>query len=309
MTQRICIKIFSLLAVVRVYSVVALCLITQQSYAQPALNFQPLDPTFGDHALADTRCNRPEGANVGCGGMYSRIDSTPFLQELYRDPVTGENYYHVIVGRPEDGFAQEVLIKATGPTWEGGLGSASLGDGNCRSGFNGFSLSECNISDPLGVTQDNIFTGNGSGDPRTVRMRQVMGGTWDATAKTWNCLSTDPYCLQFLKDSFANKPVIEQHVFDAASGMVGTFKFDMSNSNYSTNTIAGSFLNTVVFSDPELSTLAGFNYAIDANASASVLTGGKYIFTGTGPTNAVNEPYLYWDGSFQLDQEWAVFKN
>ncbi len=274
-------------------------------HAEFLLNFQPQDTSFGDHARSDTRCNRPEGANLGCSGSYSHVDTTPFLQELFYDDATGLSYFHVIVGKPEDGFAQEVFIKANGPTWEGGLGSASLGDGTCRSGGS-FVLSGCNLGDPLGESHDNTFTGIGSGNPKAVVMRQVMGGTWNETTKTWSCGTSNEFCMEFLKDDYLLKPVITQTIHDIPSDMTAFFEFDMRNSDYDTNSIAGTMTNTVTFSDPSLGTKGDFNYATDKDVTA--LSGGRYIFTGTGPTGASAEPYEYWDSDFQLDRDWTIFK-
>ncbi|NOY62855.1 MAG: hypothetical protein GXP10_06865 [Gammaproteobacteria bacterium] len=291
-------------------------LLTQPAFAAGpfALNFQPLDATFGDDNRADTSCNRPDVADRGCSGSWSNSgDPTAFLQELIT--VDGSSYYHVIIGLPEDGFAQEYVAQVGGPSWEGASGSNSLGDGICRSGFGpgNFVLSACNISDPLGVTHDNVFTGVGSGNPKAVVMRQVNGGTWDGASNSWSCAASDNYCSEFKKENFLYKPVITQTINEASEYMNANFSFDMSAIDYDTNTTAGTMVNTVTISDPTLddySIGAGdFNYATDADSNYSTLSGGRYIFTGSGPTNANLEPYEYIDGDFALDREWSEFKN
>ncbi len=300
----------SLIQQVQTVFLIVLCVLLQESMAQPAFTFESRDPSFGDDFRIDVRCNRPaDGPNVGCSGGWSNSgDQTPFLQELYLDQASGEYYYHVIVGSPESGFAQETYTKANGPTWEGGRGSASLGDGNCRSNFFSFNLSLCNLGDPLGVSHDNTFTGIGSGNPKAVLMRQVMGGTWDGATKSWSCQGADGYCLEFLKDAFLLKPKITQTVRDAATNMTGYFEFDMSNSDYDTGTIAGTMVNTLTFTDPDMAAIANFDFAT-SNTNGSVLTGGRYIFTGTGPTDATLEPYQYWGDVFTLDTEWSIFRD
>ncbi len=226
------------------------------------MNYVPVDATFGDHALIDARCNRPEGPNVGCSGSWSNSgDPTPFLQELINSG--GQNYYHVIVGLPEDGFAQEIFIKTSG-SFEGGPSSASRGDGVCRYSTFQYSISECNISDPLGQTHDNVFTGNGSGDPRVVTMRQLMGGTWDNVTDTWSCAAGDTFCFEFTKNNYLLKPKVDMTIRDPADSMEAHFEFDMSNSDYTNDTVAGTMINTVQFDDTFLGGTANFDSAQDS---------------------------------------------
>lgn len=275
--------------------------------AEFAMNFLPADPTFGDNTRIDTRCNRPEGANLGCSGSWSNSgDPTPFLQEIFVSG--GVTYYHVIVGLPQNGFAQEIYIKTSG-SYEGGASSASLGDGVCRYGGFMYSIAECNISDPLANTHDNIFTGNGSGDPRVVTIRQLIGGTWDGGTNTWSCGANDTFCHEFAKNNYLLKPLMNMTIKDPIHSMQAHFEFDMSNSNYTTNTTPGIMTNTVLFTDPSLGDAADFDFAVDATAGWSNITGGRYTFTGSGPTNATLEPYSYVGGDFKVDRPWWMYKN
>ncbi len=271
------------------------------------LNFQPQDPTFGDNSRHDLRCNFPEyGPDVSCPGFGANDPTTPFIQELYTDATTGLQVIHLLLGRPSDGFAQEVYIRANGPTWEGGAGSASLGDGLCRSGF--LWTTDCNAFDPLGNTHDNVFTGIATGNPTAVIMRQVEGGTWNSGTLTWSCGAGDSYCQEFLKDSMSQKPKIDLIVRDSAAGMTATFSYDMRNSNYLTDTTAGALQSTVQLSAGSGSA-GNFDYTQNVNPADSTVSGGLYKFTGTGPTNASVNPYQYNDGNFVLDQEWWRYKN
>ncbi|TPW15133.1 MAG: hypothetical protein FD130_1256 [Halothiobacillaceae bacterium] len=287
--------------------VITLCALPNLSHAgEFALNFQPLDATLGDNFYPDTRCNRPEGPNIGCSGSWSNsADTTPFLQELFQSG--GVWYYHVIVGTPESGFVQEFVMKANGPTWEGGLGSASLGDGNCRLpvfGPGSWSGTDCNLWDPLGVSHDNDFTGNGSGNPKGVVMRMIIGGTWNDTTKTWTCNQSDSFCDEFLKDEFLLKPRISQTIHDGA--MEGTVVLDMRNSSYDTSAITANMTNTFELGDSATGSAGDFDFATDAQIYN--LNAGRYVFTGSGPTSAVSEPYIYYDGGFELDRDWSIFK-
>ncbi len=85
------------------------------------MNFTPVDTNLGGDAWIDTRCNRPEGPDISCPAWGSR-DPTPFLQELIT--VDNIDYYHVIVGLPEDGFSQETFIK--GESKSASIAAASI---------------------------------------------------------------------------------------------------------------------------------------------------------------------------------------
>jgi hypothetical protein len=286
------------------FVVIAYFLGSQVASADFTLNFQPRDPNLGDNFYPDARCNFPEfGSDLNCG-HFGTSDSTPFLQELYTDPDTNMVMYHLIIGSPSSGFSQEVFIRANGRTWEGGAGSAALGDGLCRSGFNW--TSECNAFDPLGGSHDNVFTGDATGDPTAVIMRQIQGGTWDSGTSTWSCGAGQDHCQQFLKASMSQKPIIDQTVRDISMGMTATFSFDMSNSDYQTDNIAGTLQSTVEFS---ANGAGDFNYAQNVKPAGSNITGGRFKFTGSGPTDANLNPYVYFDGNFILDQDWAKYKN
>ena len=273
-----------------------------------ALNFQPLDPTHGDNFYPDTRCNRPGESNLGCSGSYSNIgDPTSFLQELFE--FNGQWYYHVIVGTPESGFAQEFVMQANGPSWEGGLGSASLGDGSCRLpvfGPGSWDITACNISDPLGESHDNVFTGIGSGNPKAIVMRSIIGGTWNSDTKTWSCEQSDEFCDEFLKSEFLQKPIINQTIHD--NNFTAAINIDMSNSTYDMNNLPAEVAITLELDEPSDFSSGDFGETdVIPGFQNSSITAGRYIFSGSGPTNASSEPYIYYDGGFELDRDWSIF--
>jgi len=271
------------------------------STAEFVMNFVPVDSTFGDHSRTDTSCNRPDVTDLYCGGSWSNSgDPTPFLQEVIL--IDGKDYYHVIVGLPEDGFAQEFFM-ATSTFYQGGSGTSSLGDGICRYGSGSYAISQCNMGDALGQTHDNVFTGNGSGDPRSIMIRQVMGGTWDSGDGTWSCAPGDEFCLEYTKDNFLTKPKTTMTIRDPTQFMQSYFEVDLSNSDYTQNTVLGSIVNTMQITSPEVIG-ADFDMDIDANIDWLNVSAGLYTFTGTGPTNATLNPYDYFEGSFDLNQPW-----
>lgn len=290
------------------FLVVGMLLATLSYAADFNFRFEGVDPTFGDHGRADLSCNMPGRPDSGCPGSGNN-DPTPFLMEYFEHE--GVTYYHLQIGLPEDGFAQEVFIKAGGESYtESTTGSSSLGDGGCRLGIQ-FTLAQCSASDPLGFNNDNTFTGNGSGNPMSVAMFQLMGGTWNDASRTWSCAPTDPFCHSFLKSNEENKPQLLMTLREFSRDFETHFEMDMSNSNYLTDSIAGEIIATTIVNDPEFEGHAGagdFDYATDASVDSSEVTAGRYIFTATSATDASLNPYAYASGGdFTLDQDWTIY--
>lgn len=323
--------------------IISLLCITK-AYGDLSLNFTPQDPHFGKKLIVsttsgerleldrgDARCNRPEGHNPGgCNGphsnsQYSPPDMTPFLQEA-NVVIDGITYFHILLGTPDSGFSQEVFIRRGFHRHlkKAEYYSASLGRGDCWyqvGASSGFNSSRCNMSNQL--SDDHVFTGNGSGDPTKVLIRQTLGGAWDSESQQWHCQPNDEFCSEFLKDSFTQKPKIQQTNRDFNQGLEAYFAFDMSNSDYSTLDIVGEMTNTVLLASVGAS--ASFDYAEDAHISH--VNGGKYTFTPTtpewgdaikaeclfptvyctGPTYANENPYFYEEGNFNLDLDWSIY--
>lgn len=245
-------------------------------------------------------------------------DPTPFRIEEGTVNVGGSNirFIHMIVSDPASGFAQEVFIKGTGPlrnqgdeTWQmqdagGSIGTAGK-NGNCRDQSQFFSPGGAcygNNADPLGA--DENFTGNSTGNPTSVEMRQVMGGTWNATTNTWAC--DTEFCAEFLKDTLMNKPKITQKI--STVDMNAAFIADMSAISYSDALTPATVANTLTFTDPNAS---GFDSATDTQSSA--VTAGQFTFTpGTGwDSNGTvydSGVYSYSSGNFDLTApDWDAY--
>lgn len=208
-------------------------------------------------------CNRTGSTNSNCGSHVSGFgggdeDDSPFLQETR--VFDGITYFHVIVGtrgEPTVGdsntFAQEVYIQVqSGTDCDLSNGSAPCSQSGGRRGNGVSCFFSCNYEatsglgwDPLRT--DSTFTGNGSGNPNAVIMKQVINDTANGLTQV------------FLKDTLTQKPKITQNVTD--SGISAQFVLDMSNSNYTTNTTAGLMTNTV--------TLVGANAGIQGNFDAA----------------------------------------
>ena len=263
--------------------------------------------------LAKQSCGREGETDIGCGGgagtwsnQDSQIRQTPFLSEVYRME-DGKDVFHMIIGEPQYGFAQEVYIRVgyVGPTrLYTAAFSTSKGDATCRY-RNTLSMNLCNASDPMGDKNGNDFSGGGSANPKQVAIRQVMGGSWDSDDRVWSCQEGDKFCQDFLKDSFANKPVITQTNRDLDQAMEAHWQMDMSHIDYDTSA-AGVMTNKV-----NLAAAPGdFDFEKQAQEEKTYINAGKFVYTGSDfGESAVANAYFYDDGGFNLDRDWTSFRD
>ncbi len=309
--------------------------IPQAISAEFTLNFQKTGPVSGWATFDCGAGSTYSGEGCGTAGGTIDPDDTPFFQEIVG--VNGRNYWHQIVGDPADGFAMEIYASA----WNGGYGSgnslfvSASGGKTYQSGFSTAELMSGNGWDPLRSTSwnsysANDYTGNATGDPRKMIMRQVLGGSWDGA--TWSCEDSNEFCYDFEKaEDAANsdynlgdirslKPVITMKVNESLAGMSSMFKLDMSNSDYLDSSTAGTILNTLTLTEvPE------GNFDMSTDTQFSTVTGGRYIFNpGTNPDADelgwvdINQnsfefdkgSYTYEDGGLDLDKiDWESYRN
>ncbi|MCC6207128.1 MAG: hypothetical protein IT488_03100 [Gammaproteobacteria bacterium] len=231
-------------------------------------------------------------------------NQTPFVYERVLDGTTP--YYHLIVGDPESGFAQEVYIQAgytaqtggncRGPVSCAGIAdpigpsvSASGGDTAVSFGFEG------NGFDPL--SSDAVSSGNASGNPSRVQMRQLV---------TDGDLTVD-----FVKDTFAEKPSITNTI-DAAD-LNATIVIDSTGNPLTSAATASVVTNTTELLGsnlpPDVSSPNGgpssvrFDMATDAQNSH--VTAGMYSYTpGSGPGGS-SGTYTYSEGSANINPDWG----
>lgn len=211
--------------------------------------------------IADANCSTGGfGSDFELNGSHK--DNTAFLQEQLT--IGGQLYFHVIVGdHTRDSMAQEVFIKVTGsnPTF-GGFGGVRVSDSVANSADDDF-----NTTGPY--SNDSSKNGNGSANPNSVIMRQIV--------------NSGEISMEFLKDSFTQKPRITQTISNAQ--MISTTTLDMRGKNYSDITpinTATSVVNTLVLLESSRQGTEG-DYDIQADASTSYLSAGGFTYTaGSG---------------------------
>ncbi len=191
-------------------------------------------------------------------------DQTPYLSEIVYDPVTGLDYYHLLIGDPASGFAQDIYIERGFVNYSnGGVGAAS----------GGTSERGQDVFDPE--------NGTARSNPNKVLVRQI--------------LNDGEISQEFLQTSLTTKPKLSQMI--NAPGVNTVFVIDMSNSTYSDDSTAGTIMGAVTLTDPSIdpgigdftmvsdgvstTTLAGGQAADVQN---SQITAGRFTYTdGTGP--------------------------
>ncbi len=283
----------------------ALFLLSFNAYAaETPLNFQ-VTPFDSAGTLWPGSCGAGGSSASGmCGiGPGNRPDldpdTTPFFHGFVN--INGVGYWHTIVGDPADGFAMESYVTRDGPggvypSNSGGKLSMFFRSDTDLEQFSG------NGWDPLGLDparNNAAYTGNATADPREVIVRQVMGGEWDDSSKTWRCNGA-AYCSEFIKENRAYKANITQEINDdVAGGMSTYFQIDMSALDYVTSTTAGSIVNTLTL---PTAPIGDFDMATDSQAGRSLVTGGRYAYTGCA--NPVNPWGNCWRDADMNDNTW-----
>ena len=253
------------------------------------LNFAPAYTTYQGSPV-QVSCNRP-GLDQCKNHIGPSVDKTPFLQEIVSDPGGTGNYYHVIVGLPGDSFVQESYIKVSGTY------ITSDSDGNqfysSTSGGAWWLQAAGNPTDPL--RNDAGFTGNGTGNPNKMSLRQILTDT------------SQGYKEEFLKAKFTEKPSFTQSVNNSELQM--NFGVDMSGINYNTSTMKGAITNTLKLLDTLIPQDSASFDAV-AQSQTSTTSAGQYTYSpGFGP-GASAGAYKYVDGGFDVyNIDWKSFRD
>ncbi len=290
----------------------ALLLCSSGASAEFVLNWSQQSPAAAFNTLG---CQTPVDCRVRHEDPQGIVDDdfwvngqTPFLYE--RAILDGVVYYHMVVGDPDQGFAQEVFIQVgSGNLFDQGEdldpasnpfdlpdsiggGPLPLGSSSSRGAFdiNQSEFNQGNSTNPLGPNA--IFTGNTSGNPNRVQMRQLM--------------TDGELTVDFVKDRFLDKPNITNTIENADIRMV--FSMDSTGNRYDTMDTPSAVSNTIEHLDPNVpASSALFNVATDAQNST--VTAGRFTYTpdanatfgGSGGT------YQYVDGGANHNPDWGSF--
>lgn len=263
--------------------------------------------------------NSSTGGQITCSTDSTLCDQTPFLYE--KVTVSGTDYLHMVIGDPTaaengNGFAQEVYIQTgTSLHYEGAaLATAGFIPGTAGGGLSAYSsssLGTCGASTgnpatcvPGATTLDNgkaplnadsTLTGNGSGNPTHVQMRQL--------------LTESGVTIDFVKDKFAEKPSITNSI--QTSDFSSVFSMDSTGNTYSSTT-PSTVTNTVDILDPSIpADSAHFDTA--TGAQQSTVTAGAYTYTAnpTYPNSTIyggaGGTYSYVDGGAAPAPDWKSF--
>lgn len=240
-------------------------------------------------------------------------NQTPFVYEKVMEG--GVPYYHMIVGDPDSGFAQEVYIRA-GINAFGffNTGGACSGPGSCDEGTATFNVGP-DFSASAGRGSDNdptvsnafrpldpdfTISGNMSANPNRVQMRQL--------------LVDGDLTLDFVKDRYIEKPSISNTIEDAE--FRSTFAMDSTGNPYTSSATPSAVTNTVEHLGPNVPpdvrppgggpSSASFDMSTDADIS--VVTAGRYTWTpGTGPDGSLGTYDYVGGGGPSPSINWGSF--
>ncbi len=147
-------------------------------------------------------CYTSVSASYNCGNQLAGSHDDPggFFQRMFLDTTTSKWYYQVIIGDYAlgDNFALEYIIAADS-TYGSAYTSGVYRTASAYNGTTAFNTSNqlYNMAKPYDVSgSDALKTGTGTGNPTKIIMHQFLK---DADTE-----------MIFLKDTFANKPLISQ---------------------------------------------------------------------------------------------------
>ncbi len=222
-------------------------------------------------------------------GTTSIPGQTPFIYERVLDS-DGAQYYHLVVGDPNAGFAQEVYIQvvtgtnvgnsfsAIGPQLSASLGSTGGGANPPAS----------NAADPLSVSSS--VSGNVSANPERVQMRQIVNDS--------------ELSLEFLKEGFLGKPRISTII--ESDRHTAAFIMDGSDISFDDLDTVAPVINTLHIHDADMpAESAGFDMNTDSQFSS--VTAGRYSYVPGAARGASGGTYDYFDGGANPNPDWSSF--
>lgn len=223
------------------------------------------------------RCNFGDTTDVFCEeGVRAGENQTPFLYETITGD-DGNSYIHMIIGDPDEAFAQEVYIR--GSYSSDGAGTA-----------NGATIPLINGSIDLVNFNPLSSLGQGTANPTKVIMRQDIKGT--------------DISMVFIKDNLLTKPKMTQIV--TSEDMVSEFIVDMSAIAYDDKSTPTEIINNLTFSSSEIPGDGGSFNMIENGDNVTVDAGLYTYVEGTG-TFGSEGTYDYDGSEFNMDQPWEDY--
>lgn len=311
-------------------TVILLCL-PLQTYAAFQLNFAPVqnpgssDFPQGGYLNTGNPFDCPNVNNPDCAnGEQMSTDPSLFFYERV------DGYWHIIIGDPDQGFAQEMYTPVAGLFVSNSGGHEAIlfrFSGNLEQ-WSGNGWDPLEFNQKTYGPEEVSFSGNGTGNPTKVVIRQVLGeGTLETTGvadiEQWNC-DSGGFCQEFLKAKEGFKPLISQTYSDA--DITTNFQLDMSDISYTDILTPTPMINTLVITAPGIPAHPSFvnapnpnSFDMNTDSQDSVVSAGRYIYTvGSGWHNdgdgdmfyAFGEgTYEYVDGvsDFHMDTDWSAF--
>ncbi len=215
-------------------------------------------------------------------------DPTPFYQQVV--DINGSSYFHVMVGDPAAGFAEEYYTPY-------GAGNGAADGTNLRGGYNPFGAglemsviaptwtssagkphpsSDFNLLTSIGNVGNPLdsvhVSGNGGGNPAHSVFRVVLTSAAGDMSQDVN------------KPFLDKKPVISQTVQDGT--MSSQFVADMTKLSYSDAKTPAKFSIKLVLQDSTIPGIGAGNFTM-AQAQQYSVTAGRFTYTpGTGWNNS-----------------------
>jgi hypothetical protein len=267
-----------------------------------------LGTTVAAAAGFSTNFQKPNGWTTqdtgGCGfgqcvSEGGNLDPSPFAETLVT--ISGVTYYHVIVGDPAAGFAQESYTRAAAKNIQSGNEIGGTGGGFGLDGGGNLSSFINPTTGTINPTDNNTFDNllNNSNPLGDYRVSGTGGNAPDYSV--FRMVMTSPsgdMSMEVYKPFLDKKPLITQTVQDG--GMTSTFAADERALTYSDASTAAPVINTLTLNDPSIPGGSATTDFSMAKAQQSIITAGRFTFTpGTGwaPTasNPTQDPSQGWD--------------
>lgn len=235
----------------------------------------------------DTQFPTFNAASIIHGGSLIP-NQTPFLYERVQGD-EGQAYYHIVVGNPDSGFAQEFYIQ-TVPSNVGnffGLIGPELSASPGATG-GGSNPAASNAADPL--SNNPVIGGNGAGHPERVQIRQIV--------------NDGEMSLEFVKQGLSAKPIISTSIETERHSAV--FIMNASDLDYNDMSTPASVTNTLQILDADIPE-ASATFDMSRDSRDSSITAGRYTYTPGAAIGGSGGTYEYSDGGTNINPDWSSF--